>query len=494
VVINLYSEDGKLASVVRGIAESFSCELRFFKKPGDLKQIIEAVRADEFLLFEKRRFSNRLETKIMELGRKLGNQVFVFGKVSPSYGPHIVYLTKGMVPLFLSMQIDRRLEERKYQKSIESQSAELEDLRAQLSSIEVKVDFLKNKTFFLDKQRIRLGVVLERQNMVARLSHELNSLDFDEIVNVCIYKIPLLVSARFASFYLHDYEKDELRLVKCNHPRELAKVLSVRKDSDSLMIQALKENKVTLIRDIEKYERSKKIKLRRDYKNHYRTSSCIIAPIRAANRMVGVLSLSDKADGTHFDEMHDLPPIEQLTDIAGASIRNYQLYREVQERARIDGMTNFLNHNSFFEELEKELLKAKRYGNIFSLIMIDIDNFKLINDIHGHLAGDHVLRSVSAIIKENIRGLDIPARYGGDEFALICTYADIDAACAIAERIREITARKPLAYGKKKLSVTLSMGLMQYKTDLSITDFIKQVDDALYRAKFMGRNRIVVVR
>ena len=126
--------------------------------------------------------------------------------------------------------------------------------------------------------------------------------------------------------------------------------------------------------------------------------------------------------------------------------------------------------------------------------MIDVDNFKYINDIHGHLAGDYVLKRVAAIIKENVRGIDIPARYGGDEFAIIVSYTDLDDACVIADRIRKLTAEKKMVYGKKELSVTLSMGLMQYKADLTLTDLIKQVDDALYRAKFKGRNRIVPVK
>ena len=123
-------------------------------------------------------------------------------------------------------------------------------------------------------------------------------------------------------------------------------------------------------------------------------------------------------------------------------------------------------------------------------MMIDIDNFKSINDIHGHLAGDHVLKRVASIISQNIRGIDIPARYGGDEFAIIFSYTDIANACAIAERIRALTAEKPMVYGKKNLLITLSIGIMQYKVDLSLTEFIKKVDQTLYRAKFMGRNRI----
>jgi diguanylate cyclase (GGDEF)-like protein len=493
-VINLYTRDEKLVSAVKAVADSFSCRLKTYEKPRDVGQVIEAVKADEFLLFEKRSFTPKLEAKVVETEKRFGNRVFVVGRMAPSYGAHVIYLTKSMVPLFLSLQIDRRQEELKYRRSIESQSGELEALRAQLGGLEENVDFLKNKTFFLDKQRIRLGVVLERQNRVASLSHELNCLDFEEIVNVCIHKVPRLVNAKFASFYIYVYEKDELHLIRCNPDRELKKVISVNEDSDSLLIRAIQDNKVTLIRDIDEYEKEQKTKVNRKYRDKYETASCIIAPIRSANRLIGVLSLSDKMDGTHFDELHDLPPIEQLIDIVGASIRNYQLYQEVKERARVDGMTNFLNHNSFFEELEKEILKAQRYGNIFSLIMIDIDNFKLINDIHGHLAGDHVLRKVAGIIRENIRGLDIPARYGGDEFALIVTYADIDAAVAIAERIRKAAAQKPVAYAKKQLAVTLSMGLMQYRTELSLTQFIKKVDDALYRAKFMGRNRSVIIR
>jgi len=493
VKVNVFSLDKQFQAELKSVVDTFSCEMEIFDKVPEMQRVVKAVRDEEILFFEKGNFSKRIEATLIGLGEKLKNKIFVCGKVPPQYGPNIIYLTKKMAPLFLSMQIDRRQTEDKAQKTIRSQSEELNDLRARLSTLERNIDFLRNKTFFLDKQRMRLGVVLERMNTIARLSHELNCLDLEEIVNVCIYKIPLLVDAKNASFYMYDYEKEELRLVKHNHPHELAKTISLSENKDSLMAQALAGNGVLLIRDIGSFEKEKKVHLKRNYKDQYRTSSCIISPIRAGNRIIGVLNLSDKTDGGFFDEMHDLAPIEQLSDLIGASIRNYQLYREVREKARIDGMTNFLNHNSFFEELEKEISRARRYKNIFSLIMMDVDNFKHINDIYGHLAGDHVLKRVASIIKENIRGIDIPARYGGDEFTVIFPHTDLENVRNIADRIRKLTAEKEMIYGKKKISVTVSIGLMQYKPDLSLTELIKQVDEALYKAKFKGRNRIVVV-
>jgi len=185
--------------------------------------------------------------------------------------------------------------------------------------------------------------------------------------------------------------------------------------------------------------------------------------------------------------------MEQLSALVGAAIRNYQLYREVSLQARTDSMTGFYNHQAFFEELERETLRVTRYEGALSLIMTDVDKFKTFNDVYGHQVGDEVLRMAASIIRQNIRETDIPARYGGDEFAVILSQTDIEHARIVAERIRRMVEGSTLECGDKTLSLTLSIGITEYRPGMSVIEFVNEADRSLYEAKSQGRNRIATV-
>ena len=349
---------------------------------------------------------------------------------------------------------------------------------------------LTEKIAFLDRQREKLASVLETMNTLSRLSQEINCLDLDEIITVCVTKIPLLVNARYASLYLHNYRDATLELKRHNHGYRIDDVVRVTADSKSAMCRALLEKRILLIRDFEEYERLNGVSVERPNAHKYSSRSAIIAPMLAGDRVVAVLNLADKRSGEPFDEVNDLPPIEQLSVLVGAAIRNWQLFEEVKVQAKTDTMTGFINHQTFFEELEREVLRVRRYRGPLSVLMVDVDNFKLINDVYGHQLGDHILMEVSRIIKLNVRDTDIPARYGGDEFAVILSQADVTRARLVAERIREMVDARTFTYEDKKINLSLSIGVAQYRPAQTVADFVTEADKALYDAKAHGRNRV----
>lgn len=179
--------------------------------------------------------------------------------------------------------------------------------------------------------------------------------------------------------------------------------------------------------------------------------------------------------------------------ISGSNIES-KYHEEIYRLTTIDGLTQAYNKRFFLEALERELNRAVRYDRALSLVMFDIDHFKGINDTHGHLAGDYVLRELAQIVRENIRREDIFARYGGEEFSLILPEIESESAYQVCEKLRQKIEAFPFIFADKRIAITSSFGIRTaYKEppDLRVADFIQDADELLYRAKDSGRNRVV---
>ncbi|HDQ40415.1 MAG TPA: diguanylate cyclase [Desulfonatronum sp.] len=160
--------------------------------------------------------------------------------------------------------------------------------------------------------------------------------------------------------------------------------------------------------------------------------------------------------------------------------------------ATTDEITGLWNRGHFMSIVRQELERARRYNQSFSLLMLDIDHFKVINDTHGHAAGDEAPRHLAATIKKHLRQVDVAGRFGGEEFAVILPQTDLDAACLSAERLREHIANSTLSYAGTDISLTVSIGVTDYRQENSSEDELyKRADDALYEAKNKGRNMVV---
>ena len=168
--------------------------------------------------------------------------------------------------------------------------------------------------------------------------------------------------------------------------------------------------------------------------------------------------------------------------------------RALKELAIRDGLTGIFNYRHFQELLQREVEYAKRYGNEISCMMLDLDFFKEVNDSHGHLFGDFVLREFADLIAREIRSTDILARYGGEEFVLLLPNIDLDRARFVAEKIRKKVENHVFSQGEKSRSVTVSIGIYCGKpaTNLVGRDLLRYADKALYQAKEVGRNRVMV--
>jgi diguanylate cyclase (GGDEF)-like protein len=222
--------------------------------------------------------------------------------------------------------------------------------------------------------------------------------------------------------------------------------------------------------------------------------SFMAAPIPIdANRSAAI-----KVYGKHskdFTSAH-LRLLQYVAEMLSMLLLNIALYEKTEKLARTDGITGLYVQHYFMEKIQEEIFRAKKHGDTFSLLIIDIDNFKAFNDNYGHQAGDFVLSKTSDFIKGCIRSIDFPCRYGGDEFFIILPGTNAQGARTLAERIRiqicDETHQLEFAGLRIERNITVSIGCGQYHPELGdYKSFISKIDAYLYEAKLQGKNRVV---
>jgi diguanylate cyclase (GGDEF)-like protein len=212
-----------------------------------------------------------------------------------------------------------------------------------------------------------------------------------------------------------------------------------------------------------------------------------LLPMKSAERMTGIIALGHKQGDMRFYP-EDIEMVMNMARQASVVIENAQLYAQAKERANTDELTGLFNHRYFHQRMDEEIARSARFGEIFSLLTIDLDFFKTYNDVHGHLYGDKILRIVAEHIKNNIRGIDLAFRYGGDEFSVILPQVSTDNAVKVAERIRLSFANE---LDTKGMPVSCSIGVAGWPTDGVMREEVIQASDAaLYFAKQNGKNQV----
>ena len=167
-------------------------------------------------------------------------------------------------------------------------------------------------------------------------------------------------------------------------------------------------------------------------------------------------------------------------------------HEEIYRMTIVDGLTGVHNKRYFLEFLDREMARCLRYGRPLSLVMFDIDHFKRINDEHGHLTGDHVLKEIARRLQPRIRREELLARYGGEEFAAVLPETAAQGCLEFGEQIRQMVGNTPFEFEGDRMSVTISVGLATIQGQpMDALAFIKVADDNLYRAKRGGRNKVV---
>jgi two-component system cell cycle response regulator len=230
--------------------------------------------------------------------------------------------------------------------------------------------------------------------------------------------------------------------------------------------------------------------------------SSLAVPFALERVQSGVLHLRRSGTGREPLGPDDVALAEAVVRVAAASVERARLLeRAKQENARLaalaqtDPLTQTLNRRALTTRLAEELERARRYGSTVTMLVVDLDHFKRVNDGHGHLAGDEVLREMARLLHEAVRAVDVVARYGGEEFVVVLPETTLEGGCAFADRLRErIEGQAFGTGGRTRVRLTASVGVAAFPSPGvdTVESLFARADAALYRAKADGRNRVRV--
>jgi diguanylate cyclase (GGDEF)-like protein len=341
--------------------------------------------------------------------------------------------------------------------------------------------------------------------------------DLQSLLSMIIDETTAVMDAERSSLFLVDKEKDEMwakiaqgvDVIEIRFPVGLGIAGMVGKTGEIINI-------ADAYRDL-------RFNPEFDLKTGFRTRSILCAPLRnTRGETIGAIQVLNKKTGPFQTEDETL--LAALSSQAAVAIENADLYRrlnvlnlslerkveertaelqranarltalnkELEEISITDPLTHVFNRRYFMDRLRTELKRVSRYGPPLSLLLLDVDYFKKVNDTYGHQAGDAVLAGVAGLIKEKLRETDLFARYGGEEFALVATGTDQPGALILAERMRQLIEDAAFSFDNRLLKVTVSIGVATWQPSVrdEAAELIRLADAALYRAKHGGRNRV----
>jgi diguanylate cyclase (GGDEF)-like protein len=191
-------------------------------------------------------------------------------------------------------------------------------------------------------------------------------------------------------------------------------------------------------------------------------------------------------------DAEDVRTLEAIADLATVACCNAETYEEIQQAARTDALTGLLNHGAMQVRLREEIARARRDGTPLTCVILDLDDFKRVNDSRGHAAGDELLRGVAELLQAELRPYDQVARYGGDEFVLLLPGSDEAAACQVADRVRDAMIAQTLPDSELALAGACSLGVAQWHDPLDAETLLEHADRALMLAKRTGKGRVAV--
>jgi diguanylate cyclase (GGDEF)-like protein/putative nucleotidyltransferase with HDIG domain len=229
---------------------------------------------------------------------------------------------------------------------------------------------------------------------------------------------------------------------------------------------------------------------RRDALPNYHFFSLFFAPITYEQKLLGLIGgykCESQANWNRDNEAF----LKSVADQVATGVTNARLYARVQRQATTDGLTALYNHRTGQEKLAEQLRLAERYQRNLAVVMLDVDHFKSINDNYGHPAGDSVLKAVAKLVKSNCRDVDLPVRYGGEEFLLVLPEVNQEGAAVVAERIRKSLSQEIIHHEDIQISVTGSFGIAAFPEDAhNQQQLLDLADKALYLSKRLGRNQV----
>jgi len=310
----------------------------------------------------------------------------------------------------------------------------------------------------------------------------------DELLNIIVEHAIKLIETPAGSIALFDEKEGSMEMVAAEGFSErFEKRVKWKVRKGGLTDHILNEDRTVVVNNFETY---KKLDVQALVSEGIQ--SLMAVPLVAGRKTIGILYVDDFKPRTYTKRDESI--LSLLATQAAAAIEKMQIFEKTKKLAITDELTSLYNHRHFVNLFKDELARSKRYKRKLSVILVDIDNFKNYNDTHGHLKGNDALKTISAVMQEGVRDIDVLARYGGEEFGIVLPETDKDEAMECAERIR-IAIEKELFFGEDEQPlgrVTASFGVASFPHDGDREHILMdRADVALYKAKSSGRNRVV---
>ena len=340
------------------------------------------------------------------------------------------------------------------------------------------------------------GAETARQSQELSIFHDVakaltSSLDLDSILQTIMEKMAEYFRPDTWSLLMVDESKSELYFaIAVGTASEALKNVRL-KVGEGIAGHVAKYGETLIVPDVRADGRFAK---RIDDVTQWETESIICVPLKSRLRVLGVIQLVN-VDMQHFGDQESFF-LQSLCDYAAIAIENARAVEKIQELTITDDCTGLYNARHLYKTLETEVYRSSRFGYEFSVVFIDLDHFKQVNDTHGHLIGSKLLAEIGYLIKAQLRLIDFAFRYGGDEFVVLLPQTGKDSAAVVARRLRD--SLRASAFCKEEglnLNVRASMGLASYPHDAKTPhDIIRQADEMMYLVKNTTRDNIGVAQ
>ena len=341
-------------------------------------------------------------------------------------------------------------------------------------------------------RNVRLVTDLEEHIQNIRAAQEIGNLlvstfDVDTVLKLIVRGIRDVTGAEACSIMLWDSAERHLRIrAAVGIPEDVIERVRLRR-GENIAGWVAEHGEPLLIRNL-----SDDPRFVATAGGRYCSNSVLSVPMIAKGKVLGVINVNNLTTERIFNA-NDMNLLKLFANQAAIALENARLYQELEKLAVTDGLTGLANHRAFQDRLIVEFARAGRFGQQVSLLMVDIDHFKVINDKYGHQMGDHILRCVAETLQNQLRKMDFVARYGGEEFTVIMPQTHKERAKQTADRIRERISEQMFFPSEPSRSITISIGVAEYPTDATEpSDLIELADRALYVSKGAGRNRVTL--